>query len=81
MTRNLAGVPVVVAVKVTGISPVRIHHAVRVVLLEFGAVVVNLQHLDYPLALPRMRQIVVPHTGHLPLAMFMPVLETSTAPS
>lgn len=28
-----------------------------------------------------MRFIVVPHTGHLPLATFMPVLLTSTVPS
>src|SRR5262249_50549352 len=32
-------------------------------------------------ALPKMRLTVVPHTGHLPLAMFMPVLLTSTVPS
>src|SRR3954470_4594446 len=30
------------------------------------------------LALPRIRLTVVPQTGHLPLAMFMPVFETST---
>lgn len=32
------------------------------------------------LALPRIRQILVPQVGHGPLAMFMPVLDTSTVP-
>src|ERR1044071_6528962 len=36
--------------------------------------------VNQALALPRIRFTVVPHTGHLPLAMFMPVFETSTVP-